>query len=325
MRLNLSMRMGIVLLSHVITSGAAAFYPEEGDFLASQNCQAYTSTKHQRNPGKIRLKAGEHYQANGLNQADGKFVQIVVPDADPAQRWVSLDCGELETGQQAPVGENTDEPPATAGPAEYLLSISWQPSFCKLHSDKKECQTETPIRYDATHFTLHGLWPQPKGNEYCGVSPRQKQLDQNHRWDALPKPDVSTPTYQRMEEMMPGVQSSLDHHEWIRHGVCDGRSADIYFTTALNLAEQINQSDLRDLISSHIGKRVSRVDIQAAFAKSFGESVRNKISVHCDGGLLSEMRIYIGRPNPDSKLQDLLSQGKAQPSQCETGLVEQVE
>ena len=58
-----------------------------------------------------------------------------------------------------------------------MLAVTWQPAFCQLHARKPECGSQTSDRFDATHFTLHGLWPQPRAKEYCGVSAALRDLD----------------------------------------------------------------------------------------------------------------------------------------------------
>ena len=47
-----------------------------------------------------------------------------------------------------------------AGPAQYVLAVNWQLAFCETRSRLPECRSQTEDRFDASHFTLHGLWPQ---------------------------------------------------------------------------------------------------------------------------------------------------------------------
>ena len=44
---------------------------------------------------------------------------------------------------------------------EYVLAASWQPAFCATSAGqgKAECVSQTADRFDATHFSIHGLWP----------------------------------------------------------------------------------------------------------------------------------------------------------------------
>jgi len=54
----------------------------------------------------------------------------------------------------------------SASPAEYVLAVSWQPAFCETRPRLPECRSQTADRFDATNFTLHGLWPRPRSRAY---------------------------------------------------------------------------------------------------------------------------------------------------------------
>src|SRR5258706_166452 len=60
----------------------------------------------------------------------------------------------------------------TADGGDAVFAVSWQPAFCETKPNKPECLSMTSDRFDATHLTLHGLWPQ--GADYCGISAAQK-------------------------------------------------------------------------------------------------------------------------------------------------------
>ena len=52
---------------------------------------------------------------------------------------------------------------------DMVLAISWQAGFCETRPRLPECRSQTNKRYDANHFALHGLWPQPGNLAYCDV------------------------------------------------------------------------------------------------------------------------------------------------------------
>ena len=54
--------------------------------------------------------------------------------------------------------------------ASHVLAFGWEPAFCLRHEDKAECGNETGQSFGASHLSLHGLWPQPRGKAYCNVS-----------------------------------------------------------------------------------------------------------------------------------------------------------
>ena len=169
---------------------------------------------------------------------------------------------------------------ATVGHArDFALSVSWQPAFCELKPGKLECQTETASRFDATHFTLHGLWPQD--NEWCGVSKRDKQLDNAKDWQRLPPVTLSPTTTEKLHQRMPGVASYLDRHEWIRHGSCSNANPDTYFTAAMDLLDAVNASKLQGVMSSNIGKSVQFDTLVNAVVEDFGEPARSGVQFLC--------------------------------------------
>lgn len=97
----------------------------------------------------------------------------------------------------------------TKGCAEkYLLSLSWQSAFCETHPNKIECMAQTENGYDASNFTLHGLWPDKLA--YCGVSRDDINNDETKNWAALPVVEVDTETSSELIEVMPGVVSNLE-------------------------------------------------------------------------------------------------------------------
>ncbi|MDF1749406.1 MAG: ribonuclease T, partial [Alphaproteobacteria bacterium] len=126
--------------------------------------------------------------------------------------------------------------PISAQEIDYVLAISWQPGFCETRPSVTECKSQTADRFDATHFTLHGLWPEPRGTVYCGVSPTIQDLDRRNRWDALPDLTLSHELRDQLDQAMPGTQSGLHRHEWIKHGTCSEMpDAEGYYRESLRL------------------------------------------------------------------------------------------
>ena len=97
---------------------------------------------------------------------------------------------------------------AAAQRAFALLAASWQPAFCEARADRPECATQTASRHDASHFSLHGLWPQPRGKQYCGVPQRLVDIDKQGRWGSLPRLSLSGRLRSRLEQTMQGRVAS---------------------------------------------------------------------------------------------------------------------
>jgi ribonuclease T2 len=180
--------------------------------------------------------------------------------------------------------------PRKAG--HYVLALSWQPQFCQTHRGHHECAFR-PGRYDAANLSLHGLWPQPRGVEYCGVSADDRQADETRAWERLP--DVRLPPALRNElgMVMPGLSSRLDRHEWIRHGTCSGMSQDEYFRTAVDLARAAAGLALNRLISSNAGGRITVGALCAAASRDFGDHAGGAVTVQSAGGALSGITIAL--------------------------------
>lgn len=69
-----------------------------------------------------------------------------------------------------------------------------------------ECRSQTTDRYDATHFALHGLWPQPRSNVCCNVAAVDVAADKAGRWGGLPPVVLDLDTRTELDKVMPGAQ-----------------------------------------------------------------------------------------------------------------------
>ncbi|MBX5046200.1 ribonuclease T2 family protein [Rhizobium lentis] len=165
------------------------------------------------------------------------------------------------------------------GRTRFILAASWQPAFCQTNQKKAECASQTGERHDATNFSLHGLWPMRQ--DYCGVSDDQKATDKNGKWDTLPAVALSAEMQAALAKAMPGTQSGLERHEWIKHGTCTKMSVEDYFGVSVHLVDALNASAVRDLFAANIGKTVKADAIKAAFDKSFGPGAGDRVKMSC--------------------------------------------
>lgn len=210
--------------------------------------------------------------------------------------------------------------------AFFILAVSWQPAFCETASDKPECRSQSRDRFDATRFTLHGLWPR---DEYCGVSDRDEATDRDGRWSALPALDLSPALRRDLDTRMPGALSQLDRHEWTRHGTCFPGDAEAYFTGALALLDQLNASTVRDLFAGNIGKRLTQRQIRAAFDAGFGRGTGDRVRIACDDDgdrtLVTELTLGLwGTIDATPDLAALLAAANPTSGGCSAGLIDPV-
>ncbi len=304
---------------------AAGAEPLDATLVAGRDCPATVSIRRGANPGEIRLVPGQSYRVLERNRADATHYLLRIDGAEPRDRWVPTDCGAILADTPAAL-----EPSGAAAPrsgsmdAQYVLALSWQPAFCERRQDKPECRGQTPDRVDARRFSLHGLWPQPIGRAYCGVSPDERARSESGDWGRLPELRLAPATRSALDARMPGARSRLERHEWTKHGTCYGSDPDAYFTDAMALLDQLNGSEVQDLIESSIGKRLRAEDVRAAFDRAFGRGAGDRVRLECDrDGNIVELRIGLkGRIGRDSDLAGLIRAAPSRTLGCRGGWVD---
>ncbi|OBZ93140.1 ribonuclease [Pararhizobium polonicum] len=179
----------------------------------------------------------------------------------------------------APPAFAEEEAASSNGKTAYILAVSWQPGFCEMRPDRKECAGQTADRYDATHFSLHGLWPVKKS--YCGVAADIRARDKTGDWLGLPQLALAEETAARLQVAMPGAQSGLDRHQWLRSGTCHGGTAQDYFSLQLRLLDELNGSAVQALFAGRLGRDVTESEVKRAFDASFGAGAGNRVRMRC--------------------------------------------
>jgi ribonuclease T2 len=321
---------GMVLLLGLLgLSPALAQTKISGTLAATKACPALQSIKKSTNPGNVTTTVGTSYRIIGGNKEPATYYWIVVPGATPDYRWVAADCGTTDVTSTAPAAASASGASSSSGTPQYVLAISWEPAFCEGLPDKVECKAETASSFEATSFALHGLWPQPRSNSYCGVSAADKASDNAHNWPALPEVKLSAGTRAALDKLMPGTQSDLERHEWITHGTCYGADQETYFAAAIAAASAINASPVRDLFAAHIGQSLTLADVRGAFDKAFGAGTGDRVRVSCspDGNRRLIEEITIGLSGTVSHFEDLGSLILAAPTTsggCPSGIVDAI-
>jgi len=312
---------------------ASAQVKLSGTFTAEKDCPALVSIKKGTNPDNASVSSGQAYDLLGKNKDDATHYWITVPEAKPAQRWVAVGCGSIGSADAAPPvtppdDKSKDKTAVKPGSQLYVLALSWEPAFCEELPDKAECKAQTPQGFDATHLSLHGLWPQPRRIAYCNVSTADIDADGNHHWEDLPEPDLSPATKAALDKVMPGTQSVLERHEWTKHGTCyPGGNADQYFRDAIRMAEAVNDSPVQALFAQRIGQKVSNAEIRAAFDQAFGQGAGQRVRLSCknDGGrqLIVEMTVGLkGDISSGTSVADLIAAAGPTDPGCPGGIVD---
>jgi ribonuclease T2 len=311
---------------------ARADAPMSGTFVANAACPAVSSIKKGTNAGNVTLTPQQGYAIVSANNTPASHYLVIVPGADPGRRWVAIGCGTVggasaDASSTQQTATPVPSPPASApkgGPTHYVLAISWEPGFCAGARDKPECAAETPQSFEASHFVLHGLWPDP--NEYCGVSPSDIAADKQSRWTDLPAVSLTSATRARLAAGMPGTQSDLERHEWLKHGTCTGAPADAYFGRELDFLDAVNASPVQALIASDVGGNLSLDALRTAFDQGFGPGAGQRIRLSCSrrGGqrLITEITIGLeGDVLGSASLPTLIAAASPTNGGCDTGVV----
>jgi ribonuclease T2 len=343
--LELKMKLISLLAAFAISLSGSAFaqVKMDGQFVAAKACPAVASIKKGTNPGDVSVEAGKSYRLLGKNKDQASHYWVEVPGANPQQRWVAVDCGTTNGAAQASApaaggGAAVNTPKGTVkpkpkpkGPKDgvpyYAFAISWEPAFCAAMKGKAECKGETSASYEASHFSLHGLWPQPRRNVFCGVDRATAALDDQHQWEQLPAPQMSAGTKAALDKVMPGTQSVLERHEWIKHGTCyPGGNAEQYFGDEIRLVNDVNASAVQKFMADNIGKSIQSADLRAKFDEAYGKGAGDRVHMSCSkDGMISELVISLkGKISTDTKLADLIAAADVADAGCESGLVASV-
>ncbi|MBD2297965.1 ribonuclease T2 family protein [Nostoc sp. FACHB-190] len=292
------------------SSPALAVSSSAGQFTTAVDaCEAVSSIKKGTNPGDVRLQPGQTYQIVDQNKDNPTHYLLEIAGASPSQRWVAISCVSSNGVSTDTTGNIPPVIPVAVG-NDYLLAVSWQPAFCESKPDKAECKNlaQHPDRPEATHFVLHGLWPQPASNIYCGVSQSDINFDKTSDWSKLPavEKELSPETWTKLQAVMPGTASNLQRHEWIKHGTCYQGTAEEYFTEAIALLDVLNKSPIQALVASNIGRQLTLKEIDQALSSLVADA-GDKTEVKCTNAVLGELWLNLrGDITPNTLISDLL-------------------
>lgn len=123
-----------------------------------KSCPAFQSFRKKTNPGNVTVKEGNNYSIIQKSKK-GTHYRVRIEGIERQERWIESrcgiktnQCGTSITGKNVikPVTLNSKNKKAKSG--QYLLALSWVPTFCEARPNKKECKSLVENRYDATPF-----------------------------------------------------------------------------------------------------------------------------------------------------------------------------
>lgn len=305
-----------LLVSSVLS--ASAEVPLSGHFTASVACPAYQSINRQTNPGNVQTVPGTRYTLLAGNRAKPSHLWIVVPGASPDKRWVAVECGQPAAASK----------PTYRG-TQYVLAVNWQPAFCETSPRQPECRAQRADSFEATNFTLHGLWPQPRDQAYCDVPASERWASEDGDWRDLPRVPLSLQVQRELDKVMPGTLSGLDRHEWTKHGSCYGTTPEEYYADALALMTALNGSAVTELFADNIGRKITLRQVREAFDAAFGPGAGERVKMDCaaDGNrtIITELSIALtGEIGGPEDMAGLMAAASPMGGGCNSGMVDAV-
>jgi len=108
-----------------------------------------------------------------------------------------------------------------------------------------------------------------------------------------------------------------------------GYSQDEYFRFSLNLLDQLNQSQVKNLLESNIGRRIGFRELKAAFQREFGKAAAGRFVLDCyrDDGrrIIHELKLSLhGILDAEKSLADLMAAAAPAGRSCPSGVVDPV-
>jgi ribonuclease T2 len=154
----------------------------------------------------------------------------------------------------------------------YVLSLSWSPTWCATNDpDGQTAQCSGKRRYG---LIVHGFWPQ-----------NERGWPQDCRSS---EPDrVPNSLLRGYYDLIPSA--GLAGHEWRKHGTCSGLTQQRYFGQLRAAFSKVKMPPV--IYNGSIDRRLKTDDIEDLLTNFNPGLQRSGISIACDRGKLSEIRI----------------------------------
>ncbi len=159
--------------------------------------------------------------------------------------------------------------PEAGNSSSSWLTLTWGPSLCMVEAKNAGCRSGH-VGQMGQSLVLHGLWPQPSTEQYCGL-PKQGA---DRRSVELPD-DVRKTLQDLMSD-----ENTMAAHEWYAHGTCSGVAAPEYFGIATSLATQVRTLLDPVFVNAH-GDRLSPRAVRETFDAQFGGGAGQRVGLTC--------------------------------------------
>ncbi|WP_205876092.1 ribonuclease T2 family protein [Mycobacterium camsae] len=223
-------------------------------------------------------------------------------------------------------GSSVNDP---GGSTSSLLVVTWGPSLCKAESSSPGCANGHVSTLGRT-LILHGLWPQPPSEQFCGL-PKTVADRRGGLHDAdLPAVNLPENVTTKLQSMMSDA-TVMARYEWYRHGTCSGVTPAVYYGYAISLTEQVRRT-LDPVFGAAAGGQLSASAVRERFDREFGRGAGMRVGLKCrsadrEGLVVYEVRLSfppvadLGHDGGPVSLRDALGKGPTIPAGCRSGRV----
>lgn len=157
----------------------------------------------------------------------------------------------------------------------YVLSLSWQPTWCALEGDARgaaQCDAGRGFGW-----VLHGLWPQ------------------YHRGWPAHCPTAGRPPSRAMTAGMADIMGSpgLAWYQWKKHGTCTGLSAADYYALSREAFERVARPVVFRKLKGPV--RLPAKVVEEAFLRANPGWTPDMLTITCREGRIQEARLCLSK------------------------------
>ncbi len=208
-----------------------------------------------------------------------------------------------------------------ANSTSSLLVVTWGPSLCTVDRSNAGCRSGHVGKLGPT-LILHGLWPQPSTEQFCGLPNGQRE-------GSPPSLNLPLAVQTDLQSVMSDV-AIMAPHEWNAHGTCSGLAPPEYFSIAATLAEQASAA--LDPVFQNGGGRVSLDAVRDRMDAEFGPGAGKRATLTCrnvEGAGMVAYEVQLSLPpvvdlksaQAPVSLKDVITKGPTLSAGCRRGAV----
>lgn len=158
-----------------------------------------------------------------------------------------------------------------------LFVVTWGPSLCRVQPSTVGCASGHVEELGRT-WVLHGLWPQPRENQYCNVPKAVADRASDTHGSDMPSVELPEDVRKNLQPLMSDAEV-MASHEWYAHGTCSGVTPAVYFGDAVALTVEVRKI-LAPVFEAGI-RRISASAVRELFDEKFGTGAGRRVGLTC--------------------------------------------